>query len=139
MNAGVGRRFAALLYDALLVLAFLLLYTALVLFASHGEALIRQNVGAWVYLYYGGELGIIATYYVVSCRRTGHTLGMRAWRLRVQGEDGAPPSTMQLLLRWAVGSIAWAAGGLGVLWLYVDPDRLAWQDRLSRTRVVRLT
>jgi hypothetical protein len=26
-----------------------------------------------------------------------------------------------------------------VLWLYVDPDRLALHDRLSHTRVVRLS
>jgi len=28
---------------------------------------------------------------------------------------------------------------LGVLWLYLDPDHLAIHDRLSGTRMVRLT
>jgi uncharacterized RDD family membrane protein YckC len=36
------------------------------------------------------------------------------------------------------GLLAWTPAALGVLWLYVDPERLAVHDRLSKTRVVHL-
>lgn len=138
MKAGFWRRFAALVYDALLVTAILLLYTAVALFATGGRAIVPQNVGHGVLLYYAGEVFLIAGYYALSCHLTGHTLGMRAWRLRVQRPDGTRMSFAQALLRFAVSMIAWLPFGLGVLWLHVDPQNLALQDRLSASRVIRL-
>jgi len=35
----------------------------------------------------------------------------------------------------AIGSLLIC--GLGYLWLWVDKDKLTWQDRLSDTRVIR--
>lgn len=138
MSAGFGRRLAALLYDALLAAALLLLYTSLALFINSGQAIVPETAGAWVYCYYAGEIGVIAGYYAVCCRLTGHTLGMRAWRLRVQRPDGDLLSWTQCWLRFACGALAWAPLGLGVLWLYVDRDRLSLTERLSGTRMVRL-
>jgi uncharacterized RDD family membrane protein YckC len=34
--------------------------------------------------------------------------------------------------------LSWPPAALGVLWLYLDPDRLAIHDRLSKTRVVQV-
>ena len=138
MEVGFWRRFAALLYDALLITAVLLLYTALALFASGGRALVPQTIGPGAYLYRAGEILLIAGYYVLCCHLTGHTLGMRAWRMRVQTPDGATLGVGQALLRFFWGVIAWLPLALGVLWSYLDPQRLALQDRLSGSRVVRL-
>lgn len=138
MRVGFWRRFAALAYDALLVTAVLLLYTAVALFATGGRAIVPENVGNGVLLYYAGEVLLIAGYHVLSCHLTGHTLGMRAWRLRVQRPDGMRMSLAQSLLRFIWSVIAWLPFGLGVFWLYVDPQHLALQDRLSGSRVIRL-
>ena len=43
-----------------------------------------------------------------------------------------------LALRYLVGSVSLLAGGLGFWWAWVDRDRLAWHDRASGTRMVRL-
>ena len=139
MNAGAGRRFAALIYDGLLGVGLLMVYTALALFLTHGKAIEPASVGAWVYAYYAGEIGVIAGYYAVCCHLTGHTLGMRAWRLRAQTADGALLSMPRALLRFALGLLAWAPLGAGVLWIYADRERLALHDRLSGSRVVVLT
>jgi uncharacterized RDD family membrane protein YckC len=64
---------------------------------------------------------------------------MRAWRLRAVGESGRPLKLAPAALRLAWGVLAWAPAALGVLWLYLDPEHLALHDRLSRTRVVRLS
>jgi uncharacterized RDD family membrane protein YckC len=41
-------------------------------------------------------------------------------------------------LRFVCAVAAWTPAALGVLWLYVDPQRLALHDRLSKTRIVHL-
>jgi uncharacterized RDD family membrane protein YckC len=96
-------------------------------------------VGAWVYVYRAGLVLVIAGYYMVNWLRSGQTLGMRAWRLRAVTDSGQPLTLKAAALRAIFGALAWVPAALGVLWLYFDPDHLALQDRLSKTRVVQLT
>ncbi len=138
-SAGFGRRFAALLYDALLLAALLVLYTFAALPLTHGRALLPETAGRWVHVYRAGLVLVIGAYYLVNWLRSGQTLGMRAWRLRAVQADGKPMTLAAGLLRLACGLLAWPPAGLGVLWLYLDPQRLALHDRLSSTRVVHLS
>ncbi len=66
----------------------------------------------------------------------GQTVGMIAWGLRVETDDGRPMRLVQALLRFVGAMLSFAALGIGYLWIYVDPDRRAWPDMLSQTRVV---
>jgi uncharacterized RDD family membrane protein YckC len=138
-SAGFLRRAAALIYDAFLLTALLVAFTGAALFLTRGKAIVPEAVGSWVYAYYVGEIAIIAGYYIVNWLRSGQTLGMRAWRLRAVSSSGSPMSLGAAILRAAFATLAWAPAALGVLWLYLDPDHLALHDRLSGTRVVRLT
>jgi uncharacterized RDD family membrane protein YckC len=137
--AGFGRRLAALLYDALLLAALLMIFTGGALFFTHGLAVVPATAGAWVYVYRAGLVLLVAGYYVLNWLRSGQTLGMRAWRLRVVTDSGRPLEWSAAVRRALFGALAWAPAALGVLWLYVDPDRLALHDRLSKTRVVHLS
>jgi uncharacterized RDD family membrane protein YckC len=136
VNAGFGRRVAALVYDLFLLAALLLIYTSLAIFLTH-RALLPENVGASAYLYRAGLLVIIASYYIVNWMRSGQTLGMRAWRIHAVSDSGKPLTAAAACRRFAWGVLAWPPAGLGVLWLYFDPDHLAIHDRLSRTRIIR--
>jgi len=136
--AGFGRRLAALLYDALLLAALLMIFTGGALFFTHGAAVVPETAGAWVYLYRAGLVLVIAGYYLLNWLRSGQTLGMRAWRLRVVTDSGNTLTWRAAALRALFGALAWAPAALGVLWLYVDRDRLALHDRLSKTRVAHL-
>ncbi len=138
ISAGFGRRFAALIYDCVLLAALLVAYTSAAVFLNHRTAIDVQTAGAWAYVYRAGLVGVVSGYYIVNWTRSGQTLGMRAWHLRVVGETGGTISWGRAALRcvWAV--LAWAPAALGVLWLYADPERLAIHDRLSKTRVVHL-
>jgi uncharacterized RDD family membrane protein YckC len=42
------------------------------------------------------------------------------------------------LLRFAAALVSLATVGLGFLWILVDPEKLAWHDRIAGTRVVVL-
>lgn len=138
-SAGFGRRLAALIYDGLLLAALLTVYTAVALVFTHGAALTEQSTGIWWYVYRIGEVAVIAAYYVLNLTRSGQTLGMRAWHLRTVSDTGKPLEFGAALLRSLCALIAWAPAALGVLWLYLDPDRLALHDRLSKTRTLHLT
>lgn len=137
-SAGFGRRFAALIYDSVLIAALLMIFTAGALFFTHGVAVEAASVGAWVYLYRLGLIAVIAGYYLANWLKSGQTLGMRAWHLRAVADSGKSVGIKAGALRAVYGAIAWAPAALGVLWLYLDPEHLALHDRLSKTRVVHL-
>jgi uncharacterized RDD family membrane protein YckC len=137
-SAGFGRRLAALLYDSVLLAALLVVFTSGAVFLNHRRAIEPATAGAWVYVYRAGLLGVIAGYYLLNWTRSGQTLGMRAWHLRAVTAAGRSLSLKAAALRFVCGVLAWAPAGLGVLWLYFDPEHLALHDRLSNTRVVHL-
>jgi uncharacterized RDD family membrane protein YckC len=137
-RAGFGRRLAALVYDAFLITALLMVFTGGALFFTRGAAVLPATVGNWVYVYRAGLVLVIAGYYALNWLRSGQTLGMRAWRLRTVTDSGGTLTWRGVILRAGFGFIAWAPAALGVLWLYWDPEHLALHDRLSRTRVIRL-
>jgi len=136
-GVGFGRRFAALIYDSFLLLALLMIFTAVVLAFTPGHIAITQSLGGRWYAYRGGELLVIGGYYLLNWMHSGQTLGMRAWHLKVLKDDGKPIGFRAGLLRFLYGFLAWPPAALGVLWLYFDPYHAAIHDRLSRTRVVR--
>jgi uncharacterized RDD family membrane protein YckC len=138
-SAGFGRRLAALLYDAVLLAALLIVYTSAAVFLNHRVAVEPKTAGPWFYVYQAGLLAVIAGYYLVNWTRSGQTLGMRAWHLRAVAASGKPMTLKNAVLRFAFGMLAWAPAALGVLWLYADPQHLALHDRLSKTRVIHLT
>lgn len=79
-----------------------------------------------------------AAFFIVFWCRGGQTLGMRAWRLRVETRGGQPLTVATAAARFAAALLSLAAFGLGFLWVLLDAHRSAWHDRLSGTRVVLL-
>jgi uncharacterized RDD family membrane protein YckC len=137
-SAGFGRRFAALLYDGLLLVALTIPY-GLIVVLIHGGAVTEASGPVRWEAFRAGGLALIGAYYVLNWTRSGQTLGMRAWRLRAVTDSGQPLTVARAVARFLWGAAAWAPFGLGVLWLYADPEHLALHDRLSRTRVVVLS
>lgn len=132
-TAGVFRRLAAGCYDALLLGALWMLATLLIVALRGGEPVPPGNLG-----YQGLLLATALVFFVAFWMRGGQTLGMRAWRLKVERESGSTVDLRTGLLRFAGGLLSLAAGGLGLFWLWVDRDELTWHDRLSGTRVILL-
>jgi uncharacterized RDD family membrane protein YckC len=136
MTAGVGRRFGAMLYDLLLVLALLFIVTALFLPFTGGEAITPDRSGAVERLYQATLLLTIVMFFCVFWTWRGQTVGMVAWRLRVERTDGSFLTWRDALIRLGGACVSFVAFGLGYWWIWIDRDRLAWHDRWSGTRVV---
>ncbi|MDX2456858.1 MAG: RDD family protein [Gammaproteobacteria bacterium] len=130
--AGLFYRLIAMFYDSLLLLSILLIATALALLATKGT-LHYHNPFFRTFLFL-----ICFSFYAWFWLHGGQTLGMRAWRLRLQRLDGGPISLWQALLRFMTAIPSLAFAGLGLLWMLVDRNKLAAHDRISESMIVRL-
>jgi uncharacterized RDD family membrane protein YckC len=156
--AGSFRRLAAGAYDALLILAVLMIVTAALLGSTGGEALTARTVGPWEYAYRALLAALVAAYFGIAWTRRGQTLGMKAWSLRVERLDGATLRWPDVLRRLGCAAPLYLlaiAGVLAYMTKLAGPVALAacaaplvasyaWHtiggagtlhDRLSRTRV----
>jgi len=135
------RRSASFLYDCLLLVAvFFIITTALVLL-NDGEKI--QHPLFYLLLWIIGGM-----FFDGFWRRGGQTLGMRAWHVRVVPiydrknmsdnieHDNSKLTPKQTWLRYAWGTILF---GLGFLWAFVDADRHTANDRLSGTKIIKVS
>ena len=129
---GLLRRIAAMLYDALLVVALLFLATLPFIAVRSGEAVEPGSSPA----YSVGLLLVIYLFFVGFWTTKGRTLGMQSWGLQIEDERGQRPGIGRASVRFAVALLSWAAFGLGFLWQLVDRDKLTWHDRASGTRLM---
>ncbi|WP_027962833.1 RDD family protein [Halomonas halodenitrificans] len=140
--AGLGRRLGAMLYDAFLVIAIWLLVAGLhLLVVRHLVGLPAEQVGTSAAQVASLRLIMLASafaFFAFFWCRGGMTLGMQAWRLRVQTRDGGTISLHQAMVRYLVAWLSVAALGLGYLWVLFDAERRSWPDIASGTRVVVL-
>ena len=133
--AGLRRRLASMLYEALLLLGVLAL-TFLVPYLLLGLAAGIAPPGglAWLHLFL-----VLGVYFVWYWRRQGQTLAMQTWRLAlVNAADGRQPDLLHCWLRYALAWPSLWLGGIGLLWALIDRDRQFLHDRLAGTCIVLL-
>ena len=148
-RAGFWRRFASLVYDTLAIIAFAMLTVVLYLFAIQGLISLdvialngAEDVSARIQdslLLSGIRSSLLVlvglVFFGYFWTKSGQTIGMRAWRLRVQTNDGNLISWSQSVIR-CMGALL----GLGNLVVLVDfKNKKSLQDYLSKTEVVTLT
>lgn len=131
-HAGLARRLAAMVYDLLLVLALLFLVGFIGVALSRGQANESQifKLSVWV---------VPFIFYSYFWRKSGQSLGMLAWRLRIQTPDGRPISNLQVFLRLLAALVSWACLGLGYWWVLFDKQKRSWPDILSNSQTLLLT
>ncbi len=130
--AGLARRFAAIVYDSLLIAA--ILYAAAIPAVwLHGGAVPPGLPWFQAWLAFAAWL-----YLAASWTRGGQTLGMRAWRCRLVTAAGGPVGWGRAAVRFAAAAVSWACLGLGFWWALADRERRTWHDRWSGTRIVLL-
>jgi len=129
--ASLIKQLAAMIYDSLLIFAVLFLASAIALVFNQGEAI---ESSPWFSLYL---MFVLFTYYAWFWQKSGQTLGMRVWKIRIVTESGANPGWIVCYQRLACALLSWLCFGLGYLWRLFRP--YTWHDRLSHTRIIRLT
>jgi uncharacterized RDD family membrane protein YckC len=129
-NATLGRRLGAVVYDTLLVFALMFLATLPFIAVRGGDPVEPGNL-----VYQATMLLVAYLFFVGFWSGYGRTLGLQSWRLRIETADRRKPSWRQSSIRFFAAILSWLPAGLGFWWQLRDPERLAWHDRLSGTRL----
>ena len=135
--APLWRRFAAIVYDTLLVTAVSMGYGAVGVALTHslsgGDAVETSNHFHWAFQF--GWLFVVIAFFCFFWARVGQTLGMRAWRLKIVKENTQhPPSLSQCIQRCFLAPFCLPLFFLG--WLRNDQQCL--HDLATGTQVVLL-
>lgn len=135
-TASLTRRLAAMLYDALVLLALYILLGGLLVTAvsklAGSEELLRLSPAMFMSLWFTFAF----LYYSHSWRRGGQTIGMKAWRIRLITHGGEPVRLSHCMLRTGIGFFSLALAGLGFWWALFDTQQRTWHDMASLTRIV---
>jgi uncharacterized RDD family membrane protein YckC len=130
--ASLSRRALALIYEALLLSALLLVAALpLVMITGAADAVVARPL-LQIYL-----VVVAATYFVWQWRRGGQTLPMKTWHMRVVTRAGAALNLRQALSRFVFALAGCALGGSGFVWALVDRDGLFLHDRLAGTMIIK--
>jgi len=129
--ASLVKQLAAMVYDSLLIFAVLFSASAAALLFNNGEA-IEANL--WFKLYL---LFTLFTYYAWFWQKSGQTLGMRVWKIRLVSDSGGNPGWAVCYLRLVCALLSLLCLGLGYWWRLFTP--YTWHDHLSHTRVINLS
>jgi uncharacterized RDD family membrane protein YckC len=130
-----------LVYDAFLLFAITLGYGAILLiikmiaYGTEGLEDIHPNA-FFQWLISFGLIACLMGYYYICWRKQGQTLGMKAWRLRLQQTDGNFATPRQCILRSFCSSLSLAFFGIGYLYCLLPPRKVCIQDILTDTQVV---
>jgi uncharacterized RDD family membrane protein YckC len=152
---GLGRRLACFFYEGVLLFGVLMAAGLLYGVATQQRSALTGMAGLRVFLFL-----VLGVYFVGFWSRTGQTLAMQTWHMRLVTTAGEPVSPWRALgryllawmwflpalitLQWAglkglwPTSVALASGVLAyaaLTWLH--PERQYWHDAVCKTRLTR--
>jgi len=126
-------RIAAMIYESLLVTAVVFV-AALPFLYLVGTA----ETGWMRHVFQLYLLGILFAYFSAFWLRSGQTLAMKTWRIRLVQVNGDTLTFKQAVLRFFLALLGLLLAGAGFWWALVDRDRQFLHDRIAGTRLVRV-
>lgn len=124
------RRVASLVYDSFVTFSFLIGLTAVALLCNQGRSLEPYQA---IFLTY---LLITTGCFLAWFWKKGQTLGMLAWKIRLQNLNQQPVTFKQAFLRYCLAILSFGCCGVGFLWCFIDKDKQTLHDKFAKTRVV---
>ena len=122
---------ACFLYDLLVVVAVSLMTVAIFILligeATHGFKRYALQLLLWF---------TVGTYFVWCWHKTGQTLAMQTWRLKVVNQHNQLLDLQMLLKRYVLATFSLMLLGLGFLWAIVDRDKRYLHDRILGLKIV---
>ncbi|MEX2366391.1 MAG: RDD family protein [Pseudohongiellaceae bacterium] len=142
--ASLWRRLAAMVYDSFLVFAIWMIVGFLVLSlfgieqARNVEGEIVTLDPLYSFVLFTCMLLSCIVFFCVFWMVSGQTLGMQAWKIKIQNHDGSTITLKQSLLRCLFAPVSLILFGLGYFYMYFNEQRDSLHDRISGSRVVLL-
>ena len=135
------RRLAAMVYDTLLVLPLIMASVALFMgartllwgpAADDTAAQLDANIVRLV------ALACTTGFFCAFWLKSGQTLGMQAWRIKLVDFSGETPNARQGITRCVAAVLSATCLGLGYLWCLIDRNGRYWHDYISGTELILL-
>jgi len=125
------KRYLAVVYEALLMLALTLVLTAAYVMllgdASHGWKRLGLQLLLW---------SSMGAYFMRCWVVTGQTLASQTWKLKVVDRQGRLLNWQQAAIRYVVASLLLLPAGLTLWWAILDKEQQFLHDRLLGSRLV---
>ncbi len=126
-------RIAAMFYELLLVTAVVFVASFIII------PVVGELHAAWQrHLFQAYLLGVLFAYFSAFWLRSGQTLAMKTWRIRLVSLDGGALSFRQAAVRFALAVPGLLLAGAGLWWAWFDRDRQFLHDRIAGTRLIRV-
>ena len=124
------KRTAAIIYELFLLIAVFSIVTFLfiLIFGDATEGL--NHFALQVILWFVGGM-----YFVFSWVRTGQTLAMKTWRIKLESMGGESLSLNRATLRYVLATAGLMFFGAGFIWALFDREGLYLHDRLIGSRL----
>jgi uncharacterized RDD family membrane protein YckC len=144
------KRLAAMGYDSILIFALLFIAGGIYIEVSRrieditaAQVITGQVVteiapaasGPLFTIYLALVVGLFLSYF--WCK-SGQTLGMQSWRLKIQNTDGSLISPKQAFIRYCVSIFSLFFFGAGYAWILIDKENKTWHDKASNSETVLL-
>jgi uncharacterized RDD family membrane protein YckC len=122
---------ACLIYEALVVAAISLVCVSIFLLlegdATHGNKRYLLQIFLLI---------SVGAYFVWCWQKSGQTLAMQTWKLKLVSQDGHLLSLSMAISRYVFVCVSLILFGFGFLWVFVDRDRLFLHDRLLKNKII---
>lgn len=126
-TASLFKQLLSMMYDAFLVIALLFLATAILLPFTGGEAI----NGIYYNLYL---IIVVFVFFTWFWSKSGQTLGMKVWKIKLIDEFGFNPSWQICVLRLMFATLSLLLLGIGYWWKLFSGQTL--HGKLSQTRLI---
>ncbi len=142
--AELWRRLAAIVYDSIIVLAIWFIVGFIVLTAFGIDQVQVQDervvLGSFYrFTLFASMLGSAYLFFAWFWTHSGQTIGMQAWKIRIQNSDGSSISWKQSLIRCVTAPPALICLGAGYFLMLFNPERLTLPDILSGSVVMKVS
>ena len=126
-------RIAAMIYESLLVTAVVFVASFIII------PVIGEMHAPWQrHLYQVYILVVLFAYFSAFWLRSGQTLAMKTWRIRLVNQTGAPLTLKQAALRFVLALLGLLLAGMGFWWALFDRDQQFLHDRIAGTRLIHV-
>lgn len=132
MPVSIWRRIASIIYDALLVLAILIVMS-IPFFSFNVEENNLLKITMQVYFYF-----IIQYFFVWFWVNNEGTLGMKTWKIKIVCNNGEKISYKKAIIRFNIAIISILFFGLGFLISLFRKDKKCLHDIISKTSLSKL-
>ncbi len=135
-NISLMRRIMVILYDLLLLFSLLFSVGMIAVIITSSLNLLNNQPNSIFFFIITVPVSFF--YFYISWKKSGQTLAMRVWKIKLVSFNNKAITTKQIVIRFITAIIGFLVFGLGFLYQLIDKNNHSLHDKLSKTYLIRL-